>query len=140
MRLRCQDMTSGPTSAADITPPHGSSPPLGVPSRSESPAVTEGDASSPFILRQALRTNTHAHSAHRFSSPTGQLFFLNKSVMMTEESRGKRRKQANPRRNRGKKRAERWKVFLSWCKMMQADVAATDRSSHAYRVYFSCTW
>ena len=54
-------LTSGPTSAADITPPHGSSPPLvGVPSRSESPAVTEGDASSPFILGQAgTQDNTH---------------------------------------------------------------------------------
>lgn len=54
-------LTPGPTFAADITPPHGSSPLLGVPSRSERPAVTEGDASSPFILRQPLRTNTQSH-------------------------------------------------------------------------------
>lgn len=121
-------VTSGPTSAADITPPHGSSPPLGVPSRSESPAVTEGDASSPFILRQALRTNTHSR---RYP---GRLFETKYSAMMTEESRGKRRKQANPRRNRGKTRA----ALESLNKLVNdADVAAADRSSHASRVDFT---
>ncbi|KAG7244820.1 hypothetical protein INR49_029839 [Caranx melampygus] len=93
-RSRCQGLTSGPTSAADITPPHGSSPPLGVPSRSESPAVTEGDASTPFILQADARDKRTLAPLH------GQLFEINLSAMMTEESRGKRRKQANPRRNR----------------------------------------
>lgn len=103
-RSRCQGLTSGPTSAADITPPHGSSPPLGVPSRSESPAVTEGDASTPFILQADARDKRTLAPLH------GQLFATDLSAMMTEESRGKRRKQANPRRNRGKRNAQRWKV------------------------------
>lgn len=87
--------------------------------------MTEGDASTPFILRQALGTNAHAHTA------PGTTFLKNrnkKSVMMTEESRGKRRKQANPRRNRGK--TQRWKVFTEVGEMMQqrADVGGQQLS------------
>lgn len=93
-------LTPGPPFAADITPPRGSSPSLGVPSRSQCPAVTEGDASSPFILRQTLGTNTESRRLSRTTYPETE-----RRATMTEESRGKRRKQANPKRNRGKKRS-----------------------------------
>lgn len=87
---------------------------VGVPSRSEAPAVTEGDASTPFILKAA----TQDTQSHR--SPDNFLFFPEnkQSPKMTEESRGKRRKQANPRRNRGKRRED--ENFLKKLVMMLA--------------------
>lgn len=97
-------VTPGPTFTADITPPQ-----LGVPSTCERPAVTDGDASPHHSFSGRASAQTHRYTGQLF----GRRFFViefiyllfNQNATMAEESRGKRRKQANPRRNRGKKQA-----------------------------------
>lgn len=96
-------VTPGPTFTADITPPQ-----LGVPSTCERPAVTEGDASPHHSFSGRASAQTHRYTGQLFGRRffvIEFIYFFNQSATMAEESRGKRRKQANPRRNRGKKRA-----------------------------------
>ncbi|KAK7898959.1 hypothetical protein WMY93_019812 [Mugilogobius chulae] len=107
--IRCSRSDPGPASSADITPllsgrpgESHNAPAAAAPSRTKKrvlSALTDRERADEGRCR--CHSFSDAHSGHVRTVLGGE---RRGETRMTEESRGKRRKQANPRRNRAKNR------------------------------------